>query len=98
MPNTPALQAGALLTIPGILMRIVLKGTKLEEYSTSMASMDQSLQIIKNMWEEYAKPKLQPRVHAEIQVLEQFHKAELQFLVGDRYIGCSKPACQCCLL
>ncbi|KAK6858647.1 hypothetical protein PG995_005211 [Apiospora arundinis] len=50
------------------------------------------------MREEYAKPNLQPRVNAEIQVLEQFHKAKLQFLVGNRYIGCSKPACLCCLL
>ncbi|KAK8070042.1 hypothetical protein PG994_006658 [Apiospora phragmitis] len=24
--------------------------------------------------------------------------AELRFLAGDRYIGCSKPACLCCLL
>ncbi|KAK8070043.1 hypothetical protein PG994_006659 [Apiospora phragmitis] len=57
IPSTPAPQADALLTLPGILMRMGLKGSKFKEYSTAVASMDQSLQIIKNMREEYAKPE-----------------------------------------
>ncbi|KAL4993355.1 hypothetical protein BDV10DRAFT_198411 [Aspergillus recurvatus] len=38
------------------------------------------------------------QVHAEIQVLEHFHKLRLSFVDGDRYIACSKPACLCCEL
>ncbi|KAF2789679.1 hypothetical protein K505DRAFT_252814 [Melanomma pulvis-pyrius CBS 109.77] len=39
-----------------------------------------------------------PRVHAEIQVLEQFYGSKLSFAGDDPFIACSKPACFCCLL
>lgn len=39
-----------------------------------------------------------PIVHAEIQVLEQFYSRRRQYLKGDKFIGCSKPACFCCML
>ncbi|KAJ5788525.1 hypothetical protein N7457_003515 [Penicillium paradoxum] len=39
-----------------------------------------------------------PLVHAEVQVLELFHKGELSFAYGDRFVACSKPACLCCEL
>ena len=37
-----------------------------------------------------------PCVHAEIQMLEHFHRTGLKFAGGDRYIACSKPACLAC--
>ena len=45
---------------------------------------------------EYGNCK--PIVHAEIQILEHFFRNRLQYLKGDRFIGCSKPACYCCML
>lgn len=37
-------------------------------------------------------------VHAEIKVLEHFHRSGLHFAGNDRFIACSKPACFCCEL
>jgi hypothetical protein len=37
-------------------------------------------------------------VHAEIEVLEHFHRSQLVFAGNDRFIACSKPACVCCEL
>ena len=39
---------------------------------------------------------LNPRVHAEVQVLENFYNNQLVFAGNDRFIACSKPACLCC--
>ena len=39
-----------------------------------------------------------PQVHAEIRVLEHFYKHRLAFVDQDRYVGCSKPSCTCCML
>lgn len=38
----------------------------------------------------------QPRMHAEIVVLEHFHINGLSFIFDDKYIGCSKASCYCC--
>ncbi|KUJ09327.1 uncharacterized protein LY89DRAFT_555967, partial [Mollisia scopiformis] len=37
-----------------------------------------------------------PKVHAELLVLDHFWTQSLEFLDGDRFIACSKPACYCC--
>jgi hypothetical protein len=37
-------------------------------------------------------------VHAEIQVLEEFHRNQRRFVEHDPYIACSKLACLCCKL
>lgn len=39
-----------------------------------------------------------PQVHAEVRVLQHFYKHQLKFVDNDRYIGCSKPSCTCCML
>lgn len=39
-----------------------------------------------------------PIVHAEIQLLEHFFRNRRQYLKDDKFIGCSKPACFCCML
>ncbi|KAM5521556.1 hypothetical protein FOXYSP1_15447 [Fusarium oxysporum f. sp. phaseoli] len=40
----------------------------------------------------------QHNVHAEIQMLEEFHRNQRKFVAHDRYIACSKLACFCCKL
>lgn len=40
--------------------------------------------------------KFKTRVHAELQVIDYFSRKKLEFLRGDKYIGCSKPACYLC--
>lgn len=36
------------------------------------------------------------RVHAELQIADTFSRDRLKFVDGDKYIGCSKPACYFC--
>lgn len=36
------------------------------------------------------------RVHAELQIGNQFSRHRYEFVDGDKYIGCSKPACYFC--
>jgi hypothetical protein len=56
------------------------------------------MQILGKIREKYNDEKFKPAVHAEIQVLEHFYKEGFKFANGDKYIGCSKPACFCCHL
>jgi hypothetical protein len=37
-----------------------------------------------------------PRVHAELILLDLFWTSDFDFVAGDKYIACSKPACYCC--
>ncbi|EFW16609.1 conserved hypothetical protein [Coccidioides posadasii str. Silveira] len=36
------------------------------------------------------------RVHAELLLVDKFRSNKWDFFAGDRYVGCSKPACFCC--
>ena len=40
----------------------------------------------------YAKP------HAEAVILDHFFTGNFEFVMGDRYVACSKPSCYCCKL
>jgi hypothetical protein len=40
----------------------------------------------------YAKP------HAEAVILDHFFTGNFTFVMGDRYVACSKPSCYCCKL
>jgi OTT_1508-like deaminase len=51
--------------------------------------------ILKRIQQEYSRPDFRPIVHAELVLLEHLHNKEY-IPVGERYIGCSKPACYCC--
>lgn len=63
-----------------------------------LTELDRMYHIIERVEDSYKNPNFRPRVHAEIQVLEHFHSRGLTWLDGDRYIGCSKPACFLCHL
>ncbi|KAJ6019768.1 hypothetical protein N7499_003139 [Penicillium canescens] len=50
--------------------------------------------IFENFLRQYDGSLLE--VHAEIRLLEYFHKSQRSFAGEDRFIACSKPACLCC--
>ncbi|KAL1892456.1 hypothetical protein Sste5346_006966 [Sporothrix stenoceras] len=55
--------------------------------------------IVHKKFADLTEKSKAPRVHAEVQILEHFHRNKLDWADnGDRYIGCSKPACFCCHL
>ncbi|KAK2752503.1 hypothetical protein FQN54_008096 [Arachnomyces sp. PD_36] len=55
------------------------------------------LNIFRNMADRVrAECNFRTRVHAELLLVDTFRLNGHDFYAGDRYIGCSKPACFCC--
>ena len=48
--------------------------------------------------ENITKDRLTGRVHAEVFLLEHFYLNKFQFVMREKYVGCSKPSCYCCSL
>jgi hypothetical protein len=90
-------QMNKLATLDDILVRMLPANHKdIPVYQDALREMDDKFGIYQRFVEEYDKPTFLPRVHAELTLLEHFHTNEYDFVHGDRYIGCSKPACYCC--
>jgi hypothetical protein len=86
-----------LTTLDQILPRMFPENHKdLPIYQTALRDMDTKFKIFERFVAEYKRPTFLPRVHAELILLERFHTHQYNFVDGDRYIGCSKPACYCC--
>lgn len=99
LPNIPRPTPDNLTTLVSILKRMLPEGhSALPKYETALLNLDQKVQIHKRVLNQYQSPSFQPKVHAEIQVLEYFYENTLYFAGGDRYISCSKPSCYCCYL
>lgn len=49
-------------------------------------------------YQKYRQERLRPQIHAEIAIAQHFSRQNLQFIAGDRYIGCSKKSCYACSL
>jgi OTT_1508-like deaminase len=82
-----------------ILARMLPQNHKdLPIYQAALRDMNTkfNLKIFKHFVDQYKQPTFLPRVHAELILLEHFHTNQYTFVDGDRYIGCSKPACYCC--
>ncbi|KAK1143894.1 hypothetical protein N8T08_006009 [Aspergillus melleus] len=87
----------SLTTMPGIVKRMLNKDDperieierKLLYRNTQSGVFECFMKLYENC---------SPSVHAEIRVLEHFHRTNLSFVADDRYIACSKPACLCCQL
>ncbi|KAH7327781.1 hypothetical protein B0I35DRAFT_472553 [Stachybotrys elegans] len=85
-------------TIEGIVTRMLpAQSPMLPEHLESLRHLDTRYNILERVKDAYQNG-LKPRVHAEIQILEHFYQKGLTFVDRDPYIGCSKPACFCCLL
>jgi hypothetical protein len=86
-----------LTTLDGIVVRMLPKDDKnVPFYQEALKDMDSKSQILQRLVEEYKKSTFLPRVHAELILLEHFHMHQYDFVEGDKYIGCSMPACPCC--
>jgi hypothetical protein len=69
-----------------------------EVYRQALALMDKPFEISERFRDGYNDSKNKTRVHAEVQVLHHFDQHDEEFVEGDKYIACSKPACFCCHL
>ncbi|ORY68307.1 uncharacterized protein BCR38DRAFT_481788 [Pseudomassariella vexata] len=96
-PPIQSLQPDNQTTLRGILRRME-SSMELDKnlYEDALMFMNDKFGIEEKVLEQYEQAK--PCVHAEIQVLEHFYLKNLEYASDDRYIGCSKPACYCCLL
>ncbi|KAF2807533.1 uncharacterized protein BDZ99DRAFT_489804 [Mytilinidion resinicola] len=96
-PKSASPPADGKTRLESIMVRMLpANSPDLNRYQQALAEMDDKYQLSRRFLDNYTD--FSTRVHAEIQVLEQFHVGKLSFAAGDRYIACSKPACFCCLL
>ncbi|KAI0453611.1 hypothetical protein F5B21DRAFT_276238 [Xylaria acuta] len=83
----------------GMLNRMLPSGlSNSHDYRTALEAMERKYHIRDGVSGQYKDENFKPLVHAEIQVLDYFYGAGLQYFDDARYIGCSKPACYCCHL
>ncbi|KAG5660624.1 hypothetical protein KAF25_003230 [Fusarium avenaceum] len=89
--------ADGLRNLNSILKRMLrADDPRLEDMQHYLSLLDGPMMLesaIKSMYEE---DHGQTRIHAEIQMLEEFHRNKRNFVGHDRYIACSKLACLCC--
>ncbi|KAI1115432.1 hypothetical protein F5Y14DRAFT_129187 [Nemania sp. NC0429] len=84
--------------IHSIVNRMLPRGLD-DRHREAADAMNRRFDIVARFRQEYDNGNFRPLVHAEIQVLEHFWAGKRRFFDdGDRYIGCSKPACYCCHL
>ena len=85
-------------SINGIINRMVTNPQVCEYYQKELHSQDEKfhLDLEQRIRKEYKDPKFKLRTHAEIIILDLFHRKNLRFLDGVRYIGVSKPSCFLC--
>ncbi|KAM0348023.1 hypothetical protein ACHAPU_004526 [Fusarium lateritium] len=89
--------ADGLRNLNSILKRMLpADDPRLKDMQQYLAQLDGPMKLelaIKSMYnEDHGKTC----VHAEIQMLEEFHRNKRRFVGHDRYIACSKLACLCC--
>ncbi|KAI9147517.1 hypothetical protein HJFPF1_12543 [Paramyrothecium foliicola] len=74
--------------LPGIVKRLLpAKDPRLQEYQDSLLHLDLKYNVLDRIKHSYERG-LNPRVHAEIQILEYFHHRNFIFVDDDPYIGC----------
>lgn len=85
-------------SINGIVNRMITNPQTCQYYQNELQSQDEKFHLLleKRIRDEYQNPKFKLRVHAEIILLDLFHRKNLQFWDGIRHIGVSKPACFLC--
>lgn len=85
-----------LTSLSGVVQRMLPKEEHnlIEKLSDALADIDAVADVYNRFKDNYSN--VRPRPHAELLVLEHFHKNDFEFVAEDRYIGCSKPSCYCC--
>ncbi|RBR26230.1 uncharacterized protein FIESC28_01013 [Fusarium coffeatum] len=69
---------------------------RLKDMQSYLGQLDGSMKLEDAIRAMYDDEQAQHNVHAEIQILEDFHRNQRIFVEQDRYIACSKLACLCC--
>lgn len=91
--------ADAHTNLDGILKRMLPAGDqRYDELRGCLGTMDRQVGLQDAILSKLGDRILKPLVHAEVQVLDHFNRQQLKFVVDDRYIAASKPACLCCKL
>ncbi|KAL4722754.1 hypothetical protein ACLX1H_009992 [Fusarium chlamydosporum] len=89
--------ADGLRNLNSILKRILpANDPRLEDMQSYVARLDGPMKLEEAIKSMYAEDSGQSCVHAEIQMLEEFHRNRREFVSNDRYVACSKLACLCC--
>ncbi|KAK6535740.1 hypothetical protein TWF694_002188 [Orbilia ellipsospora] len=85
-------------SINEIIKRMIEDPQKCEYYQKFLHSQDDlfSLQLQDKIKDEYKNPKFKLRIHAEVILLDLFHRKHFDFLDMVSYIGVSKPSCFLC--
>jgi hypothetical protein len=83
-------------TLEAIAGRMTSNPAAIASLREALRDLDQKFNLSSKLATECRSPKWRPRVHAELILLDKFWIEGLDFVDGDRYIGCSKPACYCC--
>ncbi len=85
------------MTLNGIINRMIANDPQETlRYQEALESMGTKFDILERFLAKFQDENFRPRVHAELILLEYFHKNQLLFLDNDPFIACSKPACYCC--
>lgn len=98
-PKPPSLPppTDELTTLDRIIKRMLSHDSEeLQSYQEALETMDAKFHILKRLKAQFKDKDFTPRVHAELNLLEYFHRERLPFVDNDRFIACSKPACYCC--
>ena len=85
------------LTLHGITGRMFPNASiGLQHLREVLQSLEENGSIMSRIMEYYSGKTWQPRVHAEMDLLETLHDNACSFYSDDKYIACSKAACFCC--
>ena len=91
----PPLIRDSHVNLQGILNRMFKKGDEeMPQVEDGLLHLNKVGGVFEKFLHQYERSS--PEVHAEVQVLEHFHRMRKSFAGDDRFVACSKPACLCC--
>ncbi|RMJ19798.1 hypothetical protein CDV36_000455 [Fusarium kuroshium] len=91
--------ADGLTNLNSIAKRMLRSGDpKLNDFQEFLATLNGQMGLEDKVRTMYDREDIKPSVHAELQMLEFFHRGKRVFFDNDRYIACSKLACLGCRL
>lgn len=79
--------------LDGIIGRMFSEASVIAHYRKNIALVDPFGDLLQRA---RTASSFSTRVHAELLLVAHFQSSKIKFLDGDKYIGCSKPACFCC--
>jgi len=86
-----------LTTLSSMLKRMLeANNPQLSRLDNALALMDRNFHVQGRVDEVYSRWGGPVKIHAEVRVLEHFHRNMLIWAFGERHVAASKPACFCC--